>query len=254
MVVGRVLGDCLPSFTIVELHPIILSILNLSAVLQGLSEQVTKEVVVRSVLEAEIADVAQVLVELVWWIDVSDRHRVLGRQQLTRESFAQLLDGRGLLLLSDLLVLLLVGSSLQTLPGKPASQKIHEDMTQCLQIVSSRLLTTKMGVDTHVTGSSRQTLAFPVGDVLLRLGVSVLLGHAEIDNMDNVGSLRSWPTDQEVVGLDVAIDQVLLVNGLYSRQLCTTSTTLCPCKCPLARPTICFATITTVLIENRLLQ
>jgi hypothetical protein len=111
-----------------------------------------------------------------------------------------------------------------------------------------------MGVDTHVTGSSRQTLAFPIGDVLLRLGVSVLLSHAEIDDMDNVGSLRSWPTDQEVVRLDVAIDQVLLVDGLYSRQLRTTSTTLCPCKCPLARHTICFATITTVLIENRLLQ
>ena len=41
-----------------------------------------------------------------------------------------------------------------------------------------------MSVDAHVPRRSAQTLSFPVGDVLFRLGVAVLLGHTEIDDMN----------------------------------------------------------------------
>ena len=73
-----------------------------------------------------------------------------------------------------------------------------------------------MGVYTHVTSSSGQTLALPVRDVLLRLGVSVLFGHTEVDDVNHIGSLRPWPSDQEVVRFNIAVDEVLLVYGLYS--------------------------------------
>lgn len=76
-----------------------------------------------------------------------------------------------------------------------------------------------MGIDTHVSGSTRERLALPVGNVLLRLGVTVLLGHTEVDNVNNVGTLGAWSADQEVIGLDVSVDEVLLVDGLDSRQL-----------------------------------
>lgn len=132
----------------------------------------------------------------------------------TWESFAELFNGSRLFLLADLLVLLLVGGSLQSLPREPASQEVHEDMSQRLQIVSSGLLASEMSVYAHVASGSRQTLALPVGNVLLRLGVAVLLGHAEVDDVDHIGSLRSRPADQKVVGLDVAIDQIFLVYGL----------------------------------------
>lgn len=66
VVMGRMLGNGLPALTIVELHPIILAILHLAAVLESLCEQVTKKVVVGSILKAKVADVAEVLVELVW--------------------------------------------------------------------------------------------------------------------------------------------------------------------------------------------
>jgi len=59
------LGDGFPTLAVVQLHPIVLTVLNLSAVLQCLGEQITQEVVVRGVLESKVADVAQVLVELV---------------------------------------------------------------------------------------------------------------------------------------------------------------------------------------------
>jgi hypothetical protein len=73
-----------------------------------------------------------------------------------------------------------------------------------------------MGVDAHVTSGTRQRLALPVGDVLLRLGVAVLLRHTKVDNVDDIGALGAWTANEKVVGLDVAVDEVLLVDGLNS--------------------------------------
>lgn len=76
-----------------------------------------------------------------------------------------------------------------------------------------------MGVDTHVTRCARQRLAFTIGDVLLRLGISVLFGHAKVDDMDNIGDLGVRTANEEVVGFDIPIDHVLFVDRLHSRQL-----------------------------------
>lgn len=76
-----------------------------------------------------------------------------------------------------------------------------------------------MCVDAHIPCGAGQGLSFSVRDVLLGFGVSVLLGHAEVDDVDNVGRFRVGTSDEEIVRLDVAIDEVLFVDGLYSRQL-----------------------------------
>lgn len=183
-----------------NLHPVILSIFGNASLLERRGEKLTEVVIVGRVLEAEVAHICQI------------RHQLLG------ETLAQLLDGRRLLLLTNLLVLLLISSSLKTLPGKTTAQKVHEYVAKGLEIVSSRLLATKMGVDTHVTSSARKRLAFAVGNVLLRLGVTVLLGHTEIDHVDDIRSLGVWPADEEVIGLDITVDQVLLVDGLDAGQ------------------------------------
>ena len=36
------------------------------------------------------------------------------------------------------------------------------------------------------------------------------------DNMNGISSLGARDTDQKVVGLDVAVDEVLLVDGLHA--------------------------------------
>ena len=77
----------------------------------------------------------------------------------------------------------------------------------------------EVGVDAHVACSPTKTLAFPVGNVLLRLGVAVLLRHAKINDMHHVGRLCPWAPDEEVVRLDIAVDEVTLVDRLYAREL-----------------------------------
>ena len=100
------------------------------------------------------------------------------------------------------------------MPWQSTSQEVHKDVAKCLEIVATGLLAPKMGVDTHVTSGTRERLAFSVRDVLLRLGVTVLLRHTKVDDVDDIGALGAGAADKEVVGLDVAVDEVLLVDGL----------------------------------------
>ena len=80
-----------------------------------------------------------------------------------------------------------------------------------------------MGVDTHISSGAGKRFPFAVGDMLLRLWVTVLLGHAKVNNVDYIGSLRVWPADQEVVRFDVTVDEVFLMDGLDPRELRTVS-------------------------------
>jgi len=196
---GRRSGH-VPALAVVELHPVVLAVLNLTSALESLSEEITKVVVIGSVLETKVANVGQVLVELLW------------------EAITEVLDGSSLLLLTNFLVLLLVGGSLEALPGQTAAEEVHEHVAEGLEIVTTGLLPAKMGVDAHVSCGTRERLSLPVWNVLLGLGVTVLLGHAEVDDVDNVRVLAVGTTDEEVVRLDVTVDEVLLVDGLYAGQ------------------------------------
>lgn len=73
-----------------------------------------------------------------------------------------------------------------------------------------------MSIDTHVPGGSAQAFSFAVRDVLLGLGITVLLGHAEINHMDHCCTFRTRTADQKIVGFDVTINKIFLVDGLYA--------------------------------------
>lgn len=72
-----------------------------------------------------------------------------------------------------------------------------------------------MGVDGGVARSTCQILVLSVGDVEVSLGVAILLGKTEIDNVDLVTSFTD--THEEVVGLDISVDERLGVNVFDSR-------------------------------------
>ena len=89
--------------------------------------------------------------------------------------------------------------------------------------------------------------------MLLRFGVSVLFGHAKVDDVDNIGGLGGRSADEEIVRLDVSVDHVLLVDGLDSGEL---EKVRCDCQKGKGgeKHTICLAIIATVLTEKRRLQ
>ena len=57
--------------------------------------------------------------------------------ELGRESFAEHLHGGRHLLLTDLLVLLLLGRRFESLPRKRASVEVHQDVAEGLHVVAS---------------------------------------------------------------------------------------------------------------------
>lgn len=74
-----------------------------------------------------------------------------------------------------------------------------------------------MGVDAHIARSAAEALTLAIGNVLLGSGVTVLLCHAKIDHVNQVGTGGVGSPNKEVVGLDVTIDERALVDGLHPR-------------------------------------
>lgn len=81
-----------------------------------------------------------------------------------------------------------------------------------------------MHVDTHVASRSAQALALAVGDMLLRPGITVLLCHTKIDGVDQIGGLCPRSADQEVIWFDIAVNKILLMDGLNTGDLLTATT------------------------------
>lgn len=173
-------------------------------VLEALSyEQVPEQLpevrVVRLVVESQRSSVVEVYGKLVGVSSAED----FGRG--------------GHLLLHDTVVLLLLGSGLESLPRQGASQEVHENVTERFEVISSRLFDSEMGVDRGISSGTGQVLVLSVRDMQVGLRVPVLFRQTEIDYVDLVASLAD--AHQKVVRLDISVDEVSRVDVLDSRDL-----------------------------------
>jgi len=73
-----------------------------------------------------------------------------------------------------------------------------------------------VGVDRSIPRSAREVLVLLLGDVLLGLGVPLTFGQSEVHDVDRV--LVLGESDQEIVGFDVPIDEVVCVHLLQPLQ------------------------------------
>lgn len=92
----------------------------------------------------------------------------------------------------------------------------RDHVSPCPEDKKTLLTSSQMRIDAHVPGCSTQTFSFSVRDVLLGPRVSILFCHSEVDHVDRIRSFGTRPTYEEVVGFDVSIYQILLVNCLHS--------------------------------------
>lgn len=87
-------------------------------------------------------------------------------------------------------------------------------MSDGFEVIATTLLASQMRVDAHVTSRAGQALVLREGDVLARLRVDVLFRQPEVDYVYAAVFVERLSTDEEVLGLDVAKDQVALVHVL----------------------------------------
>ena len=114
------------------------------------------------------------------------------------------------LLLLDVVVLFVLRASRQALPRQLTLDEVEQHVANCFQIVTTRLLDTLVCSDRGVPSGTSKVFAILPGDVLT-LRVFVALGEAEIDDVNVItGSVRA--ANQEVIRLDIAVDDALLVN------------------------------------------
>ena len=85
-------------------------------------------------------------------------------------------------------------------------------MTYRLQVVSSGLLNALVRVDRGVAGSTSQVLSIFVGNMLI-ITVHINFSKAEVNDVNGVFILFR-ATDQEIVRLDIAVNDALLVHLL----------------------------------------
>jgi hypothetical protein len=169
-------------------------------------------VVLEALTDEEIAeDLAQVRV--VGLVVEAERACVVEIDgKLVGEATAEDLGGRGHLLLHDAVVLLLLGGRFESLPGQRATAEVEHDVPERLHVVTAGLLDAQVGVDAGVACRTRQVLVLTIWDVEVRLGVTILLGQAKVNDVDLVATLAN--AHEEVVWLDVAVDEGLCVDVL----------------------------------------
>ena len=90
-------------------------------------------------------------------------------------------------------------------------------MANGFKVVSAGLFVTNVGRDRCVSGCARQVLSFTERD-MFTLWVFVTLGEAEVDDVNVVFS-RLIPSNHEVVGLDVTMDDSLFMHFLNTVDL-----------------------------------
>ena len=73
-----------------------------------------------------------------------------------------------------------------------------------------------MGIERCVACSSSQTLSFSVRDVLSTSGISVSFGKPKVNHINQVLALAE--SNNKIVRLDIAMEEVSLVNEFNSRE------------------------------------
>jgi hypothetical protein len=96
-------------------------------------------------------------------------------------------------------------------------KEVSEDVAESFHVVSPRLLDAQVRVDGGVPGRARQVLVLPVWNVLVGAVVAEFLSQAEVDGVHQVALLAQ--PHEEVVGLDVAVDEVFAVDVLDATHL-----------------------------------
>ena len=183
------------------------------------------------------------------------RKRTTSCHEFTRVTLAKFLNGRCLLLLTNLLVFLLVRCRFETLPWQTSTKEIHKNVTKRLEIITSRLFCecikgyfsysiTKItylfrdGCLYSCIGQSHSDscvrdkgcaassldhdIAWPYQSrQRVRLVIVGLVDHVHCLNKYalTVGHFGRRSTDKKVIGLDVTVDQILVVNSLHTRDL-----------------------------------
>lgn len=143
-------------------------------------------------------------------VELQVAHVLQQPDELLRDLVAERFGGGHEFFVEYLFVLFLFVLGVHVLPGQLSEEEVDEHVEHALEVVPPALLDAEVRVDGGVAGGAGEVLVVLVGDVAaVEL---VLLGESEVDDED--GGALAVPADEEVVGLDVAVDETLGMDVL----------------------------------------
>lgn len=150
--------------------------------------------------------VAWLLLEFQWPTVIHKFSKFVGL------SLAQVLKRRFNFFLLDVVVFFVLGATGQSLPRQGAFQQVEQHVTDCFEIVSSRLFNALVCVDWGVACSTGQILSVFEGNVF-SVWILITLSQPEVNNIHGVFRLLC-SADQEIIRLNVSVDNSLFVDLL----------------------------------------
>ena len=175
--------------------PVVLVVILVAVALEKIFEHVPHSCVLRSFVESQVSALAEIL------------------HELNRVALAQNLNGSCQLLFFDPFVLVPLVVGLESLPRKHTSQEVHGNVTDTFHIISAGLLNTQVSVDGSISGSSGQIFTLSVRDVFA-ISLDVPLGESKVEQEHFMAGFVV--THAEVIGFDISVDEVPVVDVLDS--------------------------------------
>jgi len=110
------------------------------------------------------------------------------------------------------LVLLLLGSGLNALPGELPLEEVDQGIANTLQIVAPGLFDSLVGVHARISCCPDHPLVLDVWDVF-SVFTTIIFSKSEVDDVKVLPGLPQ--PDDEILWLDVPVDDILLVEHLH---------------------------------------
>lgn len=88
-------------------------------------------------------------------------------------------------------IFLLLGRSLETLPRKSTTEKVHEDVSKRFEIIATGLFYTKVGIDGSIAGGTREILIFSVRNMKVSPRITVFLGQTKVNYIDLIATFSN---------------------------------------------------------------
>ena len=169
---------------------------------EEITEDLAEVGIIRLFIKVERAGVVEVDGKLVW------------------EAIAENLSSCSYLLLHDEIVLLVIGSSLNSLPWERAAAEVKQDIPKRFHVITTRLLhgalitkcmndyrrltNAQVVIDRGISRSSSQVFFLTVWYVGVSVRVTVLLCKTKINDIDLMATLAN--AHEEIVRLDITVN------------------------------------------------
>ena len=122
----------------------------------------------------------------------------------------------GFFLFINFLIMVLILSAFNTLPGQGASKEVHQDKPYRLQIVPAGLFIAAVGINRAIAGSPGYILMIFKGNMTFLRRGAIFLGQSKVDDIKAVFILIY--AHHKIIRFYISVDMIFIMHELNPLQ------------------------------------